>query len=72
MAHFPTLRLVNKFREVGGYWYADMIELKHYSELHAYRQAEPQMDWHLETRGLSTDWHRFEPSLSAFSGIVID
>jgi len=64
MTAFITLRLRNRLQEDGGAWFADTITAYHYKILREYRQTEPDADWHLETRGMSTGWHRYDPPMT--------
>jgi hypothetical protein len=57
-----NVRIVNKFREVGGSWIvapddAKMAYVK--KQLETYQAEEKDSDWHLETRGEVADWHRW-------------
>lgn len=71
MTPYTTLRLKNKFGEIACSWYAKVVEPKHYQELRTYQTLEPEMDWRLQTRGLSTDWHDYIPTMAAFGCNVI-
>jgi len=61
---FTSLRLRNRHQEDGGAWFTDTVTADHYKTLRAYREVEPFADWHLETRGISTSWHRYDPPMS--------
>lgn len=59
-----NIKLTNKYREAGGQWIdantaTISYALKLLSEMN---KAEPANDWHLETRGTVSDWHRMENS----------
>ena len=60
MTHFTTLRLRNKHQENGGEWFTESITDYHKRTLAEFIAEEPSSDWHLETRGLSSAWHRCE------------
>lgn len=57
-----NLRLTNRTREAGGDTYCEPGNATHliYSAavLAEYRTTEPKADWHYETRGTDTAWHR--------------
>lgn len=57
-----NLKLTNKYREEGGHWInATSAILAYALKLCAEcQEADPNSDWHLETRGTSADWHRFQ------------
>lgn len=67
MATFTTLRLTNKMGEKGGEWFADTITDYHYRTLKEFRREEPHAGWKLQTRGISSAWHDYEPTLAAFT-----
>lgn len=58
---FPTLRLTNKYREVGGDWFFSDRNLAYAKSVLAdLQREEPSHDWHLETRGSQANWHRWQ------------
>ena len=67
MEHYTTLRIRNTAQETGGEWFTESVTDYHYRVLREMRAEEPQAGWKLQTRGLSTSWHDYEPTLSAFA-----
>lgn len=61
-----TLKLTNKYREDGGSWMDATDATVNYARtlLAEMQIEEPANDWHLETRGTSSDWHRMEETAS--------
>lgn len=62
--NITTLGLRNRLHEDGGAWITATVTAYHYKMLRECREAEPHADWHLETRGTSTGWHRYEPPMT--------
>ncbi len=59
-----TMRLTNKYHENGGEWYLDYDDKKMMArikkDLADAQREEPNWDWHLETRGTISTWHRMK------------
>jgi len=64
---FTTLRLRNTLGENAGEWFAETVTDYHYRTLKECRAEEPSAGWRLQTRGLSTGWHDYEPTMATFS-----
>lgn len=62
-----TVRLIDKTGYKGGEWFVDPDDSKLLAKIHTdaskARAEEPDMDWHLETRGTHKGWHRWEPHM---------
>jgi hypothetical protein len=63
MQTLTTLKITNKRGENGGEWFAqphETAKIEHAKKVTAEMAAdEPELDWHLETRGTQSSWHRW-------------
>ena len=57
-----NLRLRSRDNDNGGEWYDTNPHALQQARrgLTALQKAEPQNEWHLETRGTSATWHRYQ------------
>jgi len=57
----PRIRLINKYREIGGQWLDDKMIAYALQELKDYQLEEPNSGWRLEVCGDLMNWHEYKP-----------
>ena len=57
---FTNLRIRSiKLNENAGEWHAEKVLDYHWKVLKECQDAEPDAEWTMETRGLSSAWHKY-------------